>query len=179
MINMYKFQTIIAKIIARVRSVFLSTYYFYNPFKSCYFGQNVRIDGNVIISKHVSIDDNVEVRNRTSYISFVGSFTSINRNCVLRGYYKIGENCAIAPNCTIVGFNHGFSDNKTLIKRQKTIVKGIVIGHNCWIGANSVILDGVTIGDGSVIGAGSVVTKNIPANSVAVGNPCKVIKTRV
>lgn len=176
---MYTLQTVIAKIIARVRSFFMNIYYFYNPFKGCYFGKNVRIDGNVVISKHVSIDDNVEVRNRTSFVSSVGSFTSINRNCVLRGYYKIGENCAIAPNCTIVGFNHGFSNNKTLIKRQKTIVKGIIIGNDCWIGANSVILDGVTIGDGCVIGAGSIVTKSIPAYSVAVGNPCKVIRDRL
>lgn len=46
----------------------------------------------------------------------------------------------------------------------------------CWIGANVVVLPGVTIGDGTVIGAGSVVTKDIPANVVAVGNPCRVIK---
>lgn len=50
----------------------------------------------------------------------------------------------------------------------------IVIGNNVWIGGNVVILGGVTIGDNTVIGAGSVVTKDIPANCVAVGNPCKV-----
>ncbi|WP_202171413.1 DapH/DapD/GlmU-related protein [Bacillus sp. USDA818B3_A] len=48
----------------------------------------------------------------------------------------------------------------------------VKIGDNCWIGAGSIICPGVTIGDNSVIGAGSVVTKDIPANSVAVGNPC-------
>ena len=50
------------------------------------------------------------------------------------------------------------------------------IGKNCWIGAGALILPGITIGDNVVIGAGSVVTKNIPANSVAVGNPCRVIR---
>ncbi|POB65431.1 galactoside O-acetyltransferase, partial [Vibrio vulnificus] len=50
------------------------------------------------------------------------------------------------------------------------------IKDNVWIGANSVVLPGVTIGENSVIGAGSVVTKDIPANVVAVGNPCRVLR---
>ena len=52
----------------------------------------------------------------------------------------------------------------------------IHIGRNCWLGAGVIVLPGVTIGDNSVIGAGSVVTKDIPANVVAVGNPCRVIR---
>ena len=52
----------------------------------------------------------------------------------------------------------------------------ISIGNNVWIGGNTVILPGVTIGDNVVIGAGSVVTKNIPANMIAAGNPCRVIR---
>ena len=54
--------------------------------------------------------------------------------------------------------------------------KPIEVGNNVWIGGNVVVLPGVTIGDNVVIGAGSIVTKDIPSNSVAVGNPCKVIK---
>ena len=50
------------------------------------------------------------------------------------------------------------------------------IGRNCWIGAGAIIMPGVTIGDNTVIGAGSVVTKDIPANVVAVGNPCRVMR---
>ena len=50
------------------------------------------------------------------------------------------------------------------------------IGRNCWLGAGVIVLPGVTIGDNTVIGAGSVVTKDIPANVVAVGNPCKVLR---
>ena len=52
----------------------------------------------------------------------------------------------------------------------------IHIGKNCWLGAGVIVLPGVTIGDNTVIGAGSVVTKDIPANVVAVGNPCKVLR---
>ena len=57
--------------------------------------------------------------------------------------------------------------------------KAITIGDDVWIGANSTVCGGVTIGKGSVIGAGSVVTKDIPANVVAVGNPCRPIKQLV
>ncbi|WP_404441898.1 hypothetical protein LG307_11355 [Sutcliffiella horikoshii] len=56
------------------------------------------------------------------------------------------------------------------------MTKSVTIGDNVWIGGNAVILPGVTIGDNAVIGAGSVVTKSIPENSLAVGNPCKVVK---
>ncbi|MNT86371.1 putative acetyltransferase [compost metagenome] len=51
-----------------------------------------------------------------------------------------------------------------------------MVGNNVWFGGNVTVLPGVTIGDNSIIGAGSVVTKDIPANVVAVGNPCKVIR---
>ncbi|RDX17212.1 maltose acetyltransferase, partial [Bifidobacterium longum] len=53
----------------------------------------------------------------------------------------------------------------------------IVIGDNVWLGGGVIVCPGVTIGNNSVIGAGSVVTKDIPANVVAVGNPCRVIRT--
>lgn len=55
--------------------------------------------------------------------------------------------------------------------------KPITVGNDVWIGAGVSVLPGVTIGDNCVIGAGSVVSKDIPSNSVAVGNPCKVIKS--
>ena len=55
----------------------------------------------------------------------------------------------------------------------------IHIGSNCWIGVGAIILAGITIGDNTVIGAGSVVTKDIPANVVAVGNPCRIIKSLI
>lgn len=55
---------------------------------------------------------------------------------------------------------------------------GIHIGKNCWIGANTVVLDGVTIGNDTIVGAGSVVSKDLPAYSIAVGNPARILKMR-
>ena len=59
---------------------------------------------------------------------------------------------------------------------QKLDVKTVNIGKNCWIGEKAIIMPGVSIGDNAVIGAGSVVTKSVPADSIAVGNPARVIK---
>lgn len=86
---------------------------------------------------------------------------------------EFGNNVEIAPGCKIISSNHNFENYSKL-----TITKPIKIGSNVWIGANSVILPEVEIGNNVIIGAGSVVTKSIPSNSIAVGNPCKVIKAK-
>ena len=69
-----------------------------------------------------------------------------------------------------------FFNEKTGVVTNLEYTKPIIIGDNCWIAANVTICGGVTIGEGCVIGAGSVVTKDIPPHSLAVGNPCRVIR---
>lgn len=89
----------------------------------------------------------------------------------------IGKNTMIGGNCTIVSADHDISD-KLSLRDSGHVVGDIIIGDNCWIGANSIITKGVTIGDGAIIGACSVVTKDVPAMSIAVGAPAIVIKER-
>lgn len=84
---------------------------------------------------------------------------------------EIGEGTLWSYNCSFVSANHSKNDYK---KHEK--MPPIKIGKNVWIGANCVILPGVEIGDNTIIGAGSIVTKSISSDSIAVGNPCKVIK---
>ena len=86
----------------------------------------------------------------------------------------IGDNVFIAPNCNIYTASHPVDT----VQRNKGLeyANKVKIGNNVWIGGNVTILPGVTIGDNSTIGAGSVVTKDIPANVVAYGNPCRVAK---
>ena len=120
-----------------------------------------------------------------------GIFTSFGKNCYANFNFtvldvcpvNIGSNVFFGPNCSLMTPLHPlrwqernikFKDDKTAYDDE--YAKPISIGDNCWIAANVVITGGVTIGEGCVIGAGSVVTKDIPANSLAAGNPCKVIR---
>ena len=86
-----------------------------------------------------------------------------------------GEHVFVAPNCCFTTAEHAI--NPEMRKAGIEIAKPITIGNNVWIGAGTIVLAGVEIGDNTVIGAGSVVTKSIPSNVVAVGVPCKVMRT--
>lgn len=80
----------------------------------------------------------------------------------------------IGPNVTIVTAAHPILPE--LREQQYQYNIPVHIGRNCWIGAGAIIMPGVTIGDNTVIGAGSIVTKDMPANVVAVGNPCRIMR---
>jgi acetyltransferase-like isoleucine patch superfamily enzyme len=88
---------------------------------------------------------------------------------------KIGDNVFIAPNVGIYTAGHPIHSN--LRNQELEFALPIEIGNSVWIGGNVVINPGIKIGDNTVIGSGSVVTKNIPPNVVAVGNPCKVLRS--
>ena len=107
---------------------------------------------------------------------FVGENFYANVNCTILDVCEvhIGDNVLLAPGVQIYTAAHPIA----VVPRVAGVEFGkpVRIGHNVWIGGSTVICPGVTIGDNSVIGAGSVVTRDIPANVVAVGNPCKVIR---
>lgn len=90
------------------------------------------------------------------------------------GDIYIGDKCMFGPNVTVATAGHPILP----FLREDGVQYNLPvrIGRNVWIGAGVIILPGITVGDNCVIGAGSVVTKDIPANSVAVGNPCKVVR---
>ena len=86
----------------------------------------------------------------------------------------IGDCTMLGPNVVIATAGHPI--DPTLRAKALQYNLPVTIGRNCWLGAGVIVMPGVTIGDNSVIGAGSVVTKDIPANVVAVGNPCRVMR---
>lgn len=106
----------------------------------------------------------------------VGNNFYANYNCIMLdvGKITIGDNVMLAPNVAIYTAGHPIHPDSRNSGYEYGI--SVSIGNNVWIGGNVVINPGVSIGDNVVIGSGSVVTKDIPANMIAVGNPCKVVR---
>lgn len=127
-----------------------------------------KIEGDILIEQPFYCD--------YGYNIAVGKNFYANFNLVILDEAKVtfGDNVFIAPNCGFYTAGHPTDP----VERNKGLeyAKPITVGNNVWIGANVCVLPGVTIGDNCVIGAGSVVVRDIPSNTVAVGNPCKVVK---
>ena len=106
----------------------------------------------------------------------IGERFFANANCVILDATRVtfGDNVFIGPSCGFYTAGHPLNVEQR--NQGLEYALPITIGNNVWIGGNAVFMPGVTIGDYAVIGAGSVVTRDIPARSVAVGNPCRVIR---
>ncbi len=106
----------------------------------------------------------------------VGARTFINYNLTALDVAPIiiGEDCQIGPNVQLLTPTHPVEPQPR--RDRLEAAKPITIGDNVWLGGGAIVLPGVTIGDNSVIGAGAVVTRDVPANSVAVGNPARVVR---
>lgn len=106
----------------------------------------------------------------------IGDNFFANYNCVILDCapVNIGNNVMFGPNVSIYTAGHPIHPERR--NEGWEYAYPVNIGNNVWLGGNTVVNAGITIGDNVVIGSGSVVTKDIPANSVAVGNPCKVIR---
>ena len=101
-------------------------------------------------------------------------YANFNLTLVDDTHIYVGDCTMFAPNVVIATAGHPILPS--LREKAYQYNLPVRIGRNCWLGAGVVVLPGVTIGDNTVVGAGSVVTKDLPANVVAVGNPCKVVR---
>lgn len=101
-------------------------------------------------------------------------YVNFNVTCVDDTHIYVGENTMLGPHVILATAGHPILPE--LREKGYQYNMPIHIGKNCWLGAGVIVLPGVTIGDHSVIGAGSIVTRDIPANVVAVGNPCRVLR---
>lgn len=101
-------------------------------------------------------------------------YANFNLTMVDDTHIYVGDSTMLAPNVIIATAGHPILPE--LREQVYQYNMPVHIGKNCWIGAGAIIMPGVSIGDNTAIGAGSVVTKDIPANVVAVGNPCRVLR---
>lgn len=156
-------------------------------------GKNLRFDGKCYFKRfpksYISIGDNCEFLSR-----FNSNLIGINRPCSIstnseQAKIVIGENCGFSG--TVIGAFTNIKIGDYVKCGANTLItdsdwhsddprsresKEIIIGNNVWLGVNVVVLKGVTIGENTLIGANSLVTKSIPANVIAAGNPCKILK---
>jgi len=169
------------------------------------FGQNVtlRHPHKVHIGDNVVIDDNclVDAKGTTNAGIRIGRGVFVGRNTILSckngdidlaDDVNVGFNCEIFSASTVtigqgtllaaytyvIGGDHDFSDPSKSILEQGRKSDGVRIGAGAWLGAGAKVLDGVSVGDNAIIGAGAVVTSSVPAQSVAVGIPARVVSTR-
>lgn len=106
-----------------------------------------------------------------------GADCTLNPFTTVRGTVALGDGVRIGAHTSLLGFNHTMAPDRPVFRQPHTS-RGITVGDDVWIGSHVVVVDGVTIGDHCVIGAGAVVTKDIPAWTVAAGNPARPIRDR-
>ena len=115
-------------------------------------------DGDITLGDHVNIGFHSEI--------FSGSQVTVGRYGLFAAYTYL------------VGGGHEFERADVPVITQERVSRGITLGENVWLGAGAKVMDGVTIGDRVVVGAGAVVTEDLPADTVAVGVPARVVRTR-
>ncbi len=101
-------------------------------------------------------------------------YANFNLTLVDDTHIYVGDNTMFGPNVVVATAGHPLLPE--LREQGYQYNAPVHIGRNCWIGAGAILLPGVTVGDNAVIGAGSIVTRDVPANVLAVGNPCRVLR---
>jgi len=158
--------------------------WFLNPFihkkgKGTVIRRHSRIDvfpwNKFTTGHHSTIEDFVTLNNGVGDV-IIGNNSRIGMGNTIIGPVNIGNEVIFAQNIVLSGLNHGYTDVSVPIRKQPVSKSLITIEDEVWIGANAVVVAGVTIGKHSVIAAGCVVTKDVPPYSVAVGNPCRIIR---
>ena len=131
----------------------------------------------------ILLAENVAVRGRISFLSYnnavisIGCNTFFNQNCSINSMARvqIGEDCLFGENVKIYDHNHQYRNRPDLIKNQGYSAGEVIIGNNCWIGSDVIILKGAKIGNNCVIGAKSLVNKEIPDNSIVIQSGGSVV----
>jgi acetyltransferase-like isoleucine patch superfamily enzyme len=160
--------------------------------RNIHLGRNVLLDqgvylhacaGGIDIGADTCVMHNAELhvfnfRGLPHAFIHIGRGSFVGESAIIRGQggVRIGDRVLIAPMAKILAVNHNFRDVTRPVIDQGITGKGIVIEDGAWIGAGAAILDGVRIGRGAVVGANAVVTRDVPAHTIALGVPARVVR---
>lgn len=138
--------------------------------------------GKVILKSEANLCRNVHLQTDNGQI-VVGQGSSIQDGCRLYGDVSVGRGCLFAPNVYVSSGTHVFGEVPYLpIQIQEVLYPvnalSVIIGDDCWLGVNAVVMPGISIGKGCIVGAGSVVTESIPPYTVVAGVPAKTLRRR-
>lgn len=168
-------------------------YYGVAKLKGVRFENSPRIIGKPKFS--IYPESSIHIGHSAEFLSGASdNLIGINRPCIIstqkeKAHISIGNNCGFSG--TVIGCFKRITIGNDVKCGANTLITDsnwhpedyrsgdpmeVIIGNNVWLGVNSVVLKGVSIGDNAVIGANSLVTKDIPANAIAAGNPCKIIR---
>jgi acetyltransferase-like isoleucine patch superfamily enzyme len=148
-----------------------------------FFGRRLELQiakrGRVDFGRFVWVGDGSKIRCHEGEVA-IGAKTVIGQECTISAYrrIRIGEQCVVADRAMFIDFDHGVVEVERPIRVQGIYKRDVEVGSNVWIGYGACILRGVRVGDNSVIGANSVLTRDVPTNAVVGGVPARLIRMR-
>jgi acetyltransferase-like isoleucine patch superfamily enzyme len=157
------------------RNVAIGDYVYMN----CYGRHGITLGNNVRIREFGWVQVTSHLTNPGDGLT-IGDNTYVGPHSVLGAgaHLEIESEVTLGAYVQLLAENHRFADPQLPINEQGVSRRGITVEHGCWLGNGVIVLDGVRIGARSIIGAGSIVTRDIPADSVAAGNPARVLRSR-
>jgi acetyltransferase-like isoleucine patch superfamily enzyme len=148
-----------------------------------FFGKRLELQiakrGTIRFGRFVWIGDGTKIRCHEGEV-ILGQKTVLGQECTISAYrhVRIGEQCVVADRAMFIDFDHGVVEVERPIRVQGIYMRDVDVGSNVWVGYGACVLRGIRVGDNSIIGANSVLTKDVPANAVVGGVPARLLRVR-
>jgi acetyltransferase-like isoleucine patch superfamily enzyme len=149
----------------------------------CFVGPGVRLEikpgATLRLGRWSWVGHGTKIRVHEGTVE-IGAKTVLGQECTISAFQhiSIGCECIVADRVMLIDFDHGVVEVERPIRLQGIYKRDVNVGHNNWIGYGACFLRGVTVGDNCVIGANSVVTKDVPSNAVVAGAPARLLRMR-
>jgi acetyltransferase-like isoleucine patch superfamily enzyme len=149
----------------------------------CFIGPGVKLEigprATLRIGRWAWVGHGSKLRVHEGVVS-IGAKTVLGQECTISAFQQvsIGRECILADRVMLIDFDHGVTEVDRPIRLQGIYKRDVRVGNNVWIGYGACVLRGVTVGDNCIVGANSVLTRDVPENAVVAGVPARVIRMR-